>query len=144
MPDPLQFVARGKIVRLLLDAVVFNPTGTNYQIHLRTGEHKYAGPVGELIECRIRLSARKIWTVPSGGLFVTPIFGSPRIVQGSVKYADTRVIVVHAGTHFVIEAPTSPSAIDEPIGPITVGGMVNVTALPGARFEMVEAAVNRA
>lgn len=141
MPDANDFLARGTLIDVLEQAVVFQPAGTNYRLRLETGYERFSGSAGERIECRIRLAARKIWTVPSGGLFVTPIFGTPRIVQGRVKFVDERTVVVHAGTNFIVDLPSAPAAIDQPNGPIVVGGMVNVTALPGARLELAAAAL---
>lgn len=140
MPDLNDFLARGRIVQLLDRAIVFHPTGTNYRMHLALGDEHYTGPVNELISCRIRAKARKIITVPSGGLFVTPIFGSPRIIQGRVRYLDAGALVVHAGTNFIVELPAADSAIDLPSGAIATGNMVNVTIWPEAIFELVESA----
>jgi hypothetical protein len=89
------------------------------------------------VEARIRVQARKVWTVPSGGNFIQPIFGPPRIIQGRVKYADDRQLVVHAGATFLVDLPTAETAVDLPNGPIVVGAMVNVTALPGAVVEFI-------
>jgi len=143
MPDANDFLARGTLVEVLDQAIVFHPVGTNYRLRLETGYEKFSASPGERIECRIRLVARKIWTVPSGGLFVTPLFGTPRIVQGRVKFVDERTVVVHAGTNFIVDLPSAPAAIDEPNGPIVVGRMVNIIVLPGARAELVSAAVLR-
>ena len=46
------------------------------------------------VEALVRVRARKVWTVPSGGLFVAPIFGPPRIVQGRVRALDEHEIVI--------------------------------------------------
>ena len=81
--------------------------------------------------------ARKVMTVPSGGNFVVPIFGPPRIVQGRVRYLSADVLVVHAGTNFVVQLPVSDSAFDLSSGPIAMGSMVNATVLPGATLEVV-------
>jgi hypothetical protein len=88
----------------------------------------------------IRASARKVWTVPSGGAFIAPIFGPPRIIQGRVKHLNGREMVVHAGTSIVVELPGTEAAIDPARGPIVQGALVNVTALPGATFELLEPA----
>jgi hypothetical protein len=126
-------VARGKVTGTRDGLVLFAPMGTNYELHLVAPG--YAGPVGVLTEGVIRVTARKVWTVPSGGNFISPIFGSPRIVQGRVRALSERELVVHAGTPLVVDLPDDPNAIDLPNGPIRVGAMVNVAAMPGARFE---------
>ena len=40
-----------------------------------------------------------------------------------------------------MQLPAVDTAVDLPNGPITVGAMVNVTALPGATVEFVQNAV---
>jgi hypothetical protein len=95
----------------------------------------YAGPVGSLTHGIIRAVARKVWTVPSGGNFIAPIFGSPRTIQGRVRALNETSILMQAGAPIVVDLPADANGIDLANGPIRVGAMVNVTALPGARFE---------
>ena len=134
MPSPNDFTSRGKIIAIKDDCVVFTPSGSRYELNLKhTGD---APPLNTLTDVLIRATARKVWTVPSGGNFVTPIVGPSRIVQGRVEYLSDRELVVHAGPHFVIDLPSNPSAIDLPQGAIAIGRMVNVTLLPGARVEL--------
>src|SRR5688500_13420203 len=138
MPSPSDFTSRGKIIAIKDDYVVFTPSGTRYELSLKhSGD---APPLNSLIAVLIRATARKVWTVPSGGNFVTPIVGPSRIVQGRVEYLSDRELVVHAGPHFVIDLPSNPSAIDLPRGPIAIGKLVNVTLLPGAWLELVNGA----
>jgi hypothetical protein len=125
--------ARGKVTAARDGVVLFAPSGTNYELHLAAPG--YAGPVGSLTEGIVRVTARKIWTVSSGGNFISPIFGPPRIIQGRVRAMDERSMVVQAGAPIVVELPDLPDIIDLANGPIRVGALVNVTALPGARFD---------
>jgi hypothetical protein len=120
------------------DLVLFKPKGTTYELHLVHVRGPYGGPINSPVEAVVRLKARKVYTVPSGGNFVTPIFGPPRIVQGRVKLAQERTLVVQAGTNVnvVVELPSADAAIDLNNGPIVVGAMVNVAALSGATFEL--------
>jgi len=127
--------ARGKVTGTKDGVVVFAPGGTNYELHLVAPN--YSGPVGPLVEGIVRVKARKIWTVPSGGNFISPIFGPPRTIQGRVRALDERTIVVQASLPIAVDLPESDAAIDLVNGPISVGVMVNVVALPGARFEPV-------
>lgn len=127
--------ASGKVTRVDADGVVFNPTGTNYELFLETSG--YSGPLNAPVRCLIRVKARKVYTVSSGGNFITPIFGPPRIVQGGVRAADVRSLVVHAAVPFHVELPAIESGIDLDDGPITIGRMVNVVCLPGARAEFL-------
>ena len=130
-----EFATHGKIIAVNDGAVVFAPRGTTYELSLKTSG-KYDGPVNTPIEAVIRVTGRKVWTVPSGGNFVTPIMGPPKIIQGRVRAVDEQAIVVHAGATFIVDLPAAENAIDLPDGPITLGNMVNVTALPGATFEL--------
>jgi hypothetical protein len=137
------FPAKGRVIekRDADGGVVFQPTGTNYKLWLRPVGGEYKGPVGTPIHAILRVKARKVYTVPSGGNFITPIAGPPRITQGRVRFAADGWLVVHAGTNFAVELPPGESAIDLNNGPIAVGGLVNVVAQPGATIELVGATV---
>src|SRR5688572_25251045 len=94
---------RGKVLSEKDGMLVFNPRGTTYELHLKhTGE---APPLDMLLDALVRATARKVWTVPSGGNFITPIIGTPRIVQGRVKFLSDQQLVVRAGANFVIDLP---------------------------------------
>lgn len=127
--------ASGKVISVKDGLVVFNPAGTSYELHLAVPS--YTGPLNTPVKCLIRITARKVYTVPSGGNFIAPIFGPPRIVQGLVRSGNERSLVVHASCPIYVELPTADSAIDLDDGPIWVGRMVNVVCLPGARAEFV-------
>ena len=133
--SPASSGARGKVTAVKDGVVVFVPANSNYELSLLAP--KYAGPVDQLIRGRIRVTARKILTVPSGGNFIAPIFGPPRTIQGRVRSIAPNEMVVHAGAEVVVELPKADSAFDLNHGPISVGTIVNVTALPGARFELL-------
>jgi hypothetical protein len=130
--------ARGKIIDAARDFVVFQPAGTTYELHLKT-EEPYTGPKHLPVYGIIRVTARKIYTVPSGGSFIAPIFGPARIIQGRVRAADERLVIVQAAASapVSVELPASDTAIDLTEGAIRVGHMINVTALPGAMFHLV-------
>ena len=139
MPSPTDFPARGKVTSVRPDGtVVFEPTGSTYEFHLAPVGGKYEGPVNVPVSVYLRAVARKLWTVPSGGSWVSPIVGSPRTIQGRVRYADERTVVLHAGASFVIELPSADVAIDFTHGPLREGGMANVVALPGATIELAK------
>jgi hypothetical protein len=128
------FSARGKITEVRGTTVVFHPAGTNYQLHLESlGQVEVSD---RLVEATIRVQGRKVWTVPSGGNFVAPIFGQPKIVQGRVKWLDERQLVVQAGTNFVVELPAADQAFDLANGAISAGVMVNVTVMAGGTIEI--------
>lgn len=141
MPSVTDFPARGEVLSIQANSIVFTPAGTNYQWRLEgTG---YDGPLNSMTEIFIRLQTRKLWTVPSGGGFVQPIFGPPRIVQGRIKYLSDKEMVIRAGTHFIVSLPTNEDAYDLARGELAVGSMVNVTALPGAGYELPAALVTQ-
>ena len=127
--------AVGKVIRLEDGAVIFTPNGTSYEFHLESPP--YSGPLNQPVRCIIRVKARKVYTVPSGGNFVTPIFGPPRIVQGRVRGGDDRSLIIHASAPIHVELPAIESAIDLDEGAIAVGKMVNVVCEPGARADFV-------
>lgn len=130
--------AKGMIT-LVEDAgktLVFAPANTNYLIEA-AGDGSITAASGQHVWGVVHVRARKVYTVPSGGAFVQPVFGSPRIIQGRVLSLDDKSIVVKAGAVFVVELPTGPDTIDLHTGGIAVHSLVNVVALPGARFERV-------
>jgi len=134
MPTATDFPARGKVIEIDGQQVVFHPANTTYQMHLGVA----AGvslPRDTPVEALIRVRARKVWTVPSGGLFIAPIFGPPRTIQGRVRYADEREVVLNAGVNVIVELPNNGAAYDLARGPIEVGALVNVTEMPGGTIE---------
>jgi hypothetical protein len=131
----MEILAKGKVLEVKGEIVVFQPAGTSYELHLVVVAGKYDGPIARPVECLIRARARKVYTVPSGGNFIQPIFGPPRVIQGRVRALDSERVIVHAGAPIAIDLPAEEHAIDLNRGPITVGSMVNVIALPGATVE---------
>lgn len=138
MPNPSDFPAIGRVLSADADSLIFQPQNSNYELKLATAI-KYDGPINQRIECLIHVTARKIYTVPSGGNFISPIFGPPRIVQGRIRLLDEVLMVVQASVPIVVELPSGDSAYDMGNGMLMVGGLANVVALPGARFELLAA-----
>jgi hypothetical protein len=134
MTPSANYSASGKVIAVTDGGVVFRPAGFRYELQLATP--KYSRPINTPVKCLIRVKARKVYTVPSGGNFIVPIFGPVRIVQGLVRFADQRSLVVHAGCPIHVELPTDENAIDLCEGAIGVGRMVNVVCEPGARVEI--------
>jgi hypothetical protein len=93
--------------------------------------------VGVAVEGIIRAKARKVWTVPSGGGFITPLIGVPKIVQGRIRYLDEQSAVVQAGTFITIDLPKEDAAYDLAEGALEVGKLVNITLWPGCAFELI-------
>jgi hypothetical protein len=126
-------VAQGKIKSITGDVLIFAPSNTNYELHL--GSPGHAGPLNVLTRGTVRVIARKAYTVPSGGNFISPIYGSPRTIQGRVRSVQGNEIVVQAGLPIHVTLPGDASAVELGNGAIAVGSLVNVVALPGATFE---------
>ena len=141
MASELDFPAKGRVTSVKGNTVTFVPAGTNYELYLEADGGAWVGPVNVPVEAAIRLRARKVMTVPSGGNFISPIFGPPRIVQGKVRYLSANVLVIHAGTNLIVELPASDSAFDLASGAIGMGSMVNATILPGGTIAMAVAKV---
>ncbi|QOV88612.1 hypothetical protein [Humisphaera borealis] len=135
MATATAFYATGKVTAVKDGKVIFAPTGTNYELELVSP--KYAGPTGKPVKAIIRVKARKVWTVPSGGNFITPIFGPPKIIQGRVRSLDARTLVIQAGTAITVDLPDEDIVFDLANGAISEGVMVNVTAFAGGTFELV-------
>ena len=134
------FPARGNVLRAEAGVVVFNPANTSYEVKL-TAAAGYAGPTAGRVDGLVRATARKLYTIASGGNFVAPIFGPPRILQGRVRYLDQTTMVLSCGMPVIITLPASDSAFDLANGGLAVGALVNVTLLPGASFELAPVAV---
>ena len=142
MASALDFPARGKVIRVEGNVVVFNPSATTYELRLVNANGDMPAVSNAAISCYIRCNARKVWTMPSGGNFVTPIFGPPRVVQGRVRYLEEGgLAVVQAGVPIIVTLPGDPVAYDLVNGPITTAAIINATILPGATFELARTAV---
>lgn len=135
MATATAYQATGKVTAVKDGKIVFAPTGTNYELELVCP--KYSGPINKPVKGTVRVRARKVWTVPSGGNFITPIFGPPKIIQGRVRSLDARTLVVQAGTAITVELPDDDIVFDLANGAITEGVMVNVTAFAGGTFDLL-------
>ena len=129
--------AKGKVVEAKPGRIIFRPRGTNYELHLDV-DGGYGGPLKKPVLGVVRVKARKLYTVPSGGNFVVPILGQPRIIQGRVMAMSESQIVVHAGGPVLVDLPDDGHAVDLANGPLAEGSIVNVVAFPGATFEPAE------
>jgi len=144
MPSVTDFPARGKILSVQDGLVVFSPANTNYEMHLLAEGNVPPDFTTGVIEALIHVSARKIWTVRSGGNFVAPIFGPPRTLQGRIRYLDEERMVLHCGVPIIVALPLDQSVYDLTNGPLTVNRLANVAALPEATFELLTKTVAKA
>jgi hypothetical protein len=136
MPSIKDFPARGVVTEISDGHVIFAPSNTNYLMRLEPTK-PYTGPTGHIISAMIRAKARKVYTVPSGGGFVSPIFGPPKTIQGRALFADSASVVIRAGVPIVVDLPAKDDAIDLEEGPIGAGSIVNAICMGGATFELI-------
>jgi len=140
MPSLSDFPAKGKVIDIRNGPngpqIAFSPSGTTYTLLL---SGSYNGPMKSPVEILIRASGRKVWTVPSGGNFIAPINGTPRTIQGRVKFIQDQTIVVQAGVPVAITLPANDSGIDLSTGAIGIGSRVNAMVMPGVSFELAPA-----
>lgn len=128
--------AKGTLISATAGKIIWRPLDTSYEHHLESSGDLSA-QVGRHVKGRIRVRGRKIYSVSSGGNFVQPILGTPRIIQGRVLALEGNVLIVKAGAVFAVELPTGKDTIDLASGAIELNAMVNVVAWPGAAFEVV-------
>jgi hypothetical protein len=141
MPSPLDYPARGRILRVENGQAIFNPSGTSYELHLDAAPGvRLPEPTANTVAVHIRATARKVWTMPSGGNFVTPIFGPPKVIQGRVRYLEERLAVVHGGVPIIVALPENPVDFDLERGPVFPSVIINATLLPGGTIELAKVA----
>ena len=131
--------AKGKVTAVEAETIIFRPHGTTYALEL-VGSAGYTGQVDVPVELLITATARKAYTVPSGGLFVTPIVGTPRILQGRVKEMSDGQMTLNCGVLVSVTLPTEAGTIELARGDIAVGSLVNVVLQPGAGYAVKGAA----
>lgn len=109
--------------------VVISFPDTSYQVHLIPTAPVTAKP-GHRVIGKIRMSARRIDEVKSGGRFLEPVFGRPRRVQGTVIAIESDAIVLNAGVPVWVQ----PTDARQSPGDFQVGQFVSFDALDGATF----------
>jgi hypothetical protein len=109
--------------------IVMGVPNTSYQLHL-VPTAPINTPVGKRLIGTIRLEARRVDAVGTGGQFVEPVFGRPRRVQGTV--------IAHVGGALVVDAgvPIHAKLTDARQKPedFPIGQMVGFDAVAGATF----------
>jgi hypothetical protein len=128
--------AKGMLVSADAGTILWRPLDTSYEHQL-----EFAGDlssqIGRHVRGRVKVRGRKVYSVSSGGNFVQPILGTPRIIQGRVLALEGNVLFVKAGAVFAVELPTGKDTIDLASGGVSINSMVNVVAWPGAAFEVI-------
>jgi hypothetical protein len=102
---------------------------TSYELHLVSGATPRTA-VGKKILGVIRVKARRIDTVQTGGRYVEPVFGRPRRVQGTVLSVGDSVLV-NAGVPIHL-TPTDPR---QKAGDFLPGQFISCDVMDGATFE---------
>ena len=115
--------------------LVLKLSATQYELHL---ESALSADPGSRIKGTVCVQARKVWTISAGGSFTSPLVGPPRVIQGRIKSVDGNRLVVQAGFPVSVEMPQDKTGLDLKNGPLQAGVMVNITAYPGARFEVAQ------
>jgi hypothetical protein len=126
-------LTRGTVRTASERRLVLGVDDTNYELHLDCQAELVAG---QRVEGKVIVGARKVWTVSAGGSFISPLAGTPRVIQGRVKAVDGKRLIVQAGATVCVDLPDDRSSLDLMNGEVTPGVMVNVTTLAGARFEL--------
>ncbi|HYE61058.1 MAG TPA: hypothetical protein VD997_03600 [Phycisphaerales bacterium] len=122
-------LARGELLGSTSSHIVFGVPNTSYQLHL-VPTSPISTPVGKRLVGTIRVQARRIDVVGTGGQFVEPVFGRPRRVQGTVVRVEGGAVVVDAGVP-IHAVPTDSRQRAEQF---EVGQMVSFDAVAGGTF----------
>lgn len=125
--------ARGVLIESTPAKVVVGFPGSDYQLHL-TPERPVTTAVGKRVLGIIKAQARRVDQVRTGGQFVEPVMGRPRIIQGRVIEVSPSpngpgTITVQAPMPVILKLGDLQRAEQ-----FKVGDLVNTHALPGATF----------
>ncbi len=122
-------LSRG-VVRESRDGVIaLSIPGTDYRLQLATRD---GAEIGEKVQGRIRATARRIDRIKSGGMYVEPVEGRPRRVQGRIVAVDEVNGEIHVRAAGVFICRTNGRQRAEEFQP---GEMVSFDIEPGATFE---------
>ncbi|MBL8745487.1 MAG: hypothetical protein JNK58_03930 [Phycisphaerae bacterium] len=123
--------ARGVLAETAADSVTVSFPGTNYRLRLRVYQPPTT-PVGKRIIGSIRVQAKRVDNVHTGGRYVEPLEGSPRRVQGEVITNDVgdNTLVINAGIPIFCKL-TDPR---QNAGQFKAGDLISCEVAPGASF----------
>lgn len=127
-------IARGVLLENHGDRIVLGISGTDYRLHLNVPA-PIAAARGSSITGRIEAHARRIDITRTGGHFIDPVYGRPRIIQGRVieTALEHPMMVVKAVVplHIRVRPPQNPSDFE-------IGAIVNFSVDSGAQFIPVD------
>ncbi len=111
--------------------LVLRVPNTSYELHLRPA-NEVTTPVGKRVVGVIRVEARRVDKVGTGGRYVEPVAGRPRRVQGRVVRVEGEAVVVDAGVpiHLLLTDARQKATDFEP------GEVVSCDVLDGATFSV--------
>lgn len=111
--------------------LVLDVPNTSYQLHLLPQGTISVSPGKRLVGV-IRVQARRVDVVKSGGRYVEPVAGRPRRVQGTVIATDmsSNTITVNAGVPIVLKLTDDRQRADQ----FTESDFVSCDVLDGATF----------
>ena len=124
-------LARGVVGAPVKDHFVLEVPNTSYQLHLVP-----TAPVnvaqGKRVVGVIRLQARRVDVVGTGGRYFEPVYGRPRRVQGTVVGVDASAnsLTVNAGVPVVVTLTDERQQASS----FAEGQLVSFDALDGATF----------
>ncbi len=112
--------------------VVFGVPNTNYELHLLPTEGVRPVGIDKRLIGTIKVQARRVDVVRTGGRFIEPVFGRPRRVQGSVVAVDAgqNTVTVNAGVPITLTL-TDPR---QQAAKFEVGQIVSCDVHDGATF----------
>ena len=130
-------LARGLLEHVVVETatkpayIVFSVPDTSYKIHLRATV-PITSAVGKRLVGTVRVKARRLDVVDTGGRYVEPVFGRPRRVQGTVVSTDAaaNTVTVNAGVPIACELTDPRQSADQ----FQPGQLVSADVLDGATF----------
>lgn len=130
-------IARGVVLERGDGLLVLAVAGTEYRMHLvaTTPADGMVTPVGKRIKGIIEAEALRMHTAQAGGRFVEPMWGAPRIVQGTVLAVDEQAgrVLLDVSVPMWVTVGDRQSASD-----FQPGQMVNFYVRSGASFTPIE------
>ncbi len=120
-------LARGTLLSVTPSYIVMGIPNTSYELHL-VPTAPIATLPGKRLLGTIRLQARRIDAVGTGGQFIEPVYGRPRRVQGTVLRTEAGAVVIDAGVP-IHATPMDPRQKAEDFTP---GQLVSFDAVAGA------------
>ncbi len=127
--------ARGILVELDDERLVLALPGTEYRLHLRptVSGAEITTPPGKRISGTIRATALRMYPARAGGRFIEPIWGEPRIVQGTVLAVDAGRVLVDVSVPMWVTLKEG-----QDVSGLAEGQMVNFYVRSGASFRPIE------